>query len=1589
MTGIELSANWQNVTEWLILRYRVLVKKVTKILTRFLLLVLLLLVTLWVVIQFSPVQTWLVKQASRKLSQDLHTEVSVQRVDFSLFRKIVLEGVLIKDQQKDTLAYIGRLGATVTNWFFLKDRITIYNVSLEYADINLKRSDSTWNYQFLVDYFSAPSTGKKQQAVNLFLRNLTLSHIHFLQQDDWVGTRMEARLSHLSLKANQISLRQQVVDIDQLLIDDPQFAIYNYPGLKPRRRTLTEQEFHEKYDSVAPAGLCKWIIKAGSVIISDGEFKNDLATEREPLPYFDGAHIRFYEINAGFSNVKLVGDSLLANTDLSLKERSGFTVSRLKAALNWHSMGMEFHNLVLETPRSRLTDFVALRYRHFDHDMNNFISHVVMEGHFEKSKIHSEDIAFFAPELKNWNDVVLVSGDAKGTVDHLKGKNLHITTGKKTLLEGAFTLDGLPDINNTFLDINARQFTTNYEDAAQIYPDIKKVKSPALQKLTYLQFKGSFTGYLKDFVTYGTIQTNLGTLISDINLKLPPKGEPIYSGKIKTTGFELGTFLNEKHLGSIEMDGYLKGKGFSLKTLFAEIDAKVQRLDLFGYTYRNIQAKGVADKKKFEGTLSVEDEHLSMNLTGLVDASQDTVNYQLSGIINRLHAKELNLWKKDLKFSGDIDFNFRIKRIEDFTGLAFIQNAVLEHEGKRLSFDSLTVTNLHTDPVNKRLEIRTNELEATLTGEYSIVYLPDLTLQFLSNYFPAYIPKPKKNVTNQNFEFNIITRNINPFLELLDVPLRGFENATVSGKMDVVNNQFLLNTQVPSFEYNNILFEKVNLTGTSNFKLLSLNGNIGDIILNDSLSLPNTSFAITAANDTGSISIRTSATQTLKDAKLGARFRTSREGITLTFLPSTILLGEKTWTIEKESDFFIGKKTIFSNGLRLNSGNEEIFAYTHPSETGNYNDVVVELRKVEMGDLLPYVLTDPRLEGTVTGRVEIMNPFGTLLMDARITADKFRFNNDSIGVVPVRANYNAATGDINYQVESDNLDHEFTIKGKTNIADLKNITTDNLIEINNESLSILSSYLSVILTDIKGNGTGIIRVKGDGRKPELIGSVRLNNTSFILDYTQCRYFLNNGTIINFKEGAIDFGQMKLRDSSNRSATFSGMLYHRFFNDMSFNLQFQADDKAKGLLVLNTTRKDNSLFYGRVVAAASGSVTGPANAIKIKLQGQPTDSSRLYLPTSDSRVTGTASFIVFRKYGTDMKVESKVQQSSAISVDLDVTANPYAKVYLILDELTNDIIEGQGNGAINLRVGTNEKTTMNGNFEITSGRYNFNWQSLFKRPFLINKGTISWNGDPYDALINIYANYFVEKVALLPELTNGCSNERSDLFVVANMKGTLKNPEIQFRFELPQGHPCRNNPLTANGLNQLYNNPDELNRQVISLLLVGSFISANTTTGLASGNLGNTFFANAAGTLSEFIAQQVTTGLDVVLKNIPGIKDLKLDPYVTFTPGLISGTQAQGMGFQGTGSFGFTRRLLNGRILLKAGGSLLVAAGQANTIQNNNQLTPDLSIEWLITPDGKLRLIGFYRSIFDVSRSSSIINRTGISFSYVREFDKLW
>ena len=58
--------------------------------------------------------------------------------------------------------------------------------------------------------------------------------------------------------------------------------------------------------------------------------------------------------------------------------------------------------------------------------------------------------------------------------------------------------------------------------------------------------------------------------------------------------------------------------------------------------------------------------------------------------------------------------------------------------------------------------------------------------------------------------------------------------------------------------------------------------------------------------------------------------------------------------------------------------------------------------------------------------------------------------------------------------------------------------------------------------------------------------------------------------------------------------------------------------------------------------------------------------------------------------------------------------------------------------------------MNGRYNIEQGNYNFNFQSLVKKPFELladQNSYIEWNGDPFNANINVTARYTAKNVTL--------------------------------------------------------------------------------------------------------------------------------------------------------------------------------------------------------------------------------------------------
>ncbi|MEI9946412.1 MAG: hypothetical protein WDN26_19600 [Chitinophagaceae bacterium] len=74
-------------------------------------------------------------------------------------------------------------------------------------------------------------------------------------------------------------------------------------------------------------------------------------------------------------------------------------------------------------------------------------------------------------------------------------------------------------------------------------------------------------------------------------------------------------------------------------------------------------------------------------------------------------------------------------------------------------------------------------------------------------------------------------------------------------------------------------------------------------------------------------------------------------------------------------------------------------------------------------------------------------------------------------------------------------------------------------------------------------------------------------------------------------------------------------------------------------------------------------------MKIDAIASTTDSSMVTIPSSKSRETGIADFLVERKFGREMEEVTYGKQIANVTYDVDVTANPMLTVRVILDDLT--------------------------------------------------------------------------------------------------------------------------------------------------------------------------------------------------------------------------------------------------------------------------------------------------------------------------------
>ena len=1531
---------------------------------------------IWFTLQISFVQNLIVKRVATALSEKLNAGISIRHIDYSFFDKMDLQGLMIKDRQQDTLLYAGSAKINISDWFFLKQRPVISYVNLQDAVIDMHRTDSVWNYQFLIDFFASPKKNTdNKRGFEFDLKELKLQNISIKQIDSWKGRDMMVSLKDLYLKMNAIDLEKKIMDVGQLEIDKPVYRQYDYTG---NRDKLNIPRPVKIVDTSIKKNENNWLILAQNIHITNGVFENGsreaLATAHEGR--FDGEHIRFANIMADFKNIRFQGDSLTASIKLSTKEHSGFEVKKLQANMKFTTSVMQFDSLELVTNKSRLGNFYSMKYNDFNDDMGNFLHKVTLEGRFINSELSSDDLAFFAPELASWKRVFKIKGNAKGTIDNLSANKMLISTGNSTL-DGDISLKGLPDINNTFIDFKANDLQTTIADLTDLIPSLKTVTQPNLNKLGKITYQGNYTGFINDFVAFGTIITNLGTISGDINLKLPDNKPPVYSGKILTRGFRLGEFLNNADLGSIVFNGKVKGSGFTQQTLDANFDGNVHSIEYAGYNYQNIFLKGDFKKKLFHGQASIDDPNLVVKtLNGTINLNEKEPQFDFDAQLDKADFKKLKLTTDNFLLKGNFKLNFTGSNIDNFLGTAKITDAALIHGDLPLSFDSLVLESQIADG-QKYLSLNSNEIDAHLRGNFKILELPDAFKIFLSRYYPAYIKKPSNKVDDQNFSFDIKTKTIDPYIQLIDPKLKGFDNSTIEGNLKLKENELNVNAAIPEFSYDNKLFNNIRLQSKGNRDTLATKIDVDDVVINDSLHLPNTNLVFNSFNDTSEVSIKTTASKTLSDASINARVITMSDGVNIHFFPSSFIVNDKKWQLEKDGELTFRKKSIIANDIKFVQNNQQITISTEPSSIGNADDVVVNLQNVSVDDFTALAFSDPKLEGLATGTIRISDPLGKPYIELETKLEQFRTGKDSIGEINVTSTYDVTSGALKFKGLSDkNPDNLIDFEGGINLKD----STDNqvLIAIKSKkfNLALLNNYLGDLFSDIKGfANTSDLKFYGNAKHLLMTGTANIDDASLIVNFTQCKYKFKNESIL-FNPDEIDFGNIILSDTLNNTATLSGKMYHRFFKNTEFdNIRLETNK----MLVLNTTKKDNSQFYGKVIGKARMTINGNEEAITMNISGEPSrlDSSHIYIVSGNSIENGTIDYIDFVQFGNKMEETFKTKSATNILVNMELTANPSCKIDVILDETTGDIIKGEGTGLLKISVGNRDPLTINGRYDITKGEYTFNFQTFLKKYFTVSSGSLTWDGDPYKAKIDILAEYLATKVNF-SSLSTGASsfNQRSDLRVVAHLTETLLKPTIDFELLLPAGSPITDF-LILKRLEQFKQDKNDLNKQVTSLLLFNSFI--NTNQGFITAGSGYSVISSTiGGVVSNAISGFFNKFLQQYIKNLSFSFDLN---------STYDDIQSNVNKLRAAAKSNFVYTLLDGRLIITAGINLDYNNPYATSTRNNNNVlvTPDITAEWILTKDGRVRVVGFNRTNYDLVGQR---NRTGVSLAYRKEVDRL-
>ena len=1394
-------------------------------------------------------------------------------------------------------------------------------------------------------------------------------YVEDLQHDTllYVG-HLDGILTGVGLLGGGISLNSAHISKVELNIRETADSVMNIKQVVDR---LTRPD--RKRNGNFRLGISSLRVDSLDVVIERLEHRN-------PDYGVDYGNIRMRDICGELEKFEISGSSIIGRIEhMSLREASGAVIEDFTGGMHidrgfigLESAGIKTGRTSLDIPRLQLAgdDWADFKY---------FVDSVAMECSVNRSTLSSDDLAYFAPKFRNWDTVI---SDAnvyvQGKVSDMFVDIAHARTGSATVLSAEGTVTGLPDFAKARYNMNISRLDTTAKDidrlssaaAGAVLPDNI---SAIVSRAGMVSLTGTFKGTFSSFASRAVLDTDAGR--ADLNLRLSPQqgDNRGIMGNVSSRNMNIGRLLGNKTLGRMALLAHIDGTlGDNAD---AAVDGKIDLLEVNGYPLDSIRLDGRIAGRKFDGRIRSASPALIFDFDGMMSMAGDVPEYDFCLDLDHadLHLMGFNLRDSTAVLSAHIDAEGTGRSLDDLNGRIEIENARYRYNADTASAQRILIVGRNTE-TDKNVRLTSDLADASFVGRSSYKEAFAYLNQCVHDYIPSFFePSDKERLKLLRTSsaappdafsmLDVRLKNFNAVADAVSPGLQLADNTQMKLMFNPASGYLSLSGSSDYFEHNRMLATNIEMNLSNAGDSLSVYARSEDLYAGTFFAA-NPTIIAGAKNDRVTASARFADSTRMVSGRIGMTAEIWRDPevgrkITLNILPSDITRRNSTWSLFSRR-IEIDSTRVLIDRFRMMNDQQELLV-TGVASRSREDSLTMNLRNFDLGAFTQLVeRMGYTVEGTTNGHATVKSALRGAEITAHILMDSVMVNNIPSPSLVLDSRWDFEQSRARFFA----CERE---RGDTLVRGYYDPTLRRYYmraEVDSMRVALIDPVLQGVVSGTEGLAKLELVLRGQQREASLQGKIRVKGLKTKVDFTQVEYSAPEFEL-EITDNAFKGSGIRLYDKEGNRGTADFNMSLQHLSNISYSLRVRPDR----MLVLDTSDKDNEYFYGKIHASGSADIRGDKRGVTMNIVATTEEQSDFFMPLSGKSNVARSDFVIFesadRPDTTNYLVRKRMMferrqrsQGGGGNMDINLALNvqPTTNVQLLIDPSMGDIIKGRGEGMLNLHINPkNNVFEMYGDYTITEGSYRFNLMNIVSKPFTIENGsTIMWTGEPLDALLNINAIYTVK--ASLSPLTDDFANDRAQpVNCIINIAGRLTAPSVSFDIKVPTAD-SELQTVLANTLNT----QESIARQVMYLLVLSSFVSDNDASSAAGAG--------------------ATTGLSLLtnqLSNILSGEDYNINiRYRSKSETTGSGDEVD---------LGFSKSLINDRLLVEVEGNYVVDNRSATNAQQMSSFMGEAYITWLIDRAGTLRLKGFTQNIdrFDENQG---LQETGIGIYYKEDFN---